>query len=73
MIDFLGQELKVGNTVVAISHHKTSSTLYLGRIIRLTDKTVVIKTIKPKDDWRVKDVMTVAHYKVVRVFNECQF
>lgn len=65
--DFLGKELNVGDKVVALSHKRTSSTLYLGEVEKLTDKMVVIKTVGSKHDWRYKETMCVSSYKVVKV------
>ncbi|WP_251316757.1 hypothetical protein [Flintibacter muris] len=65
--DFLGQELNIGDKVVALSHKRTSSTLYLGEIEKLTDKMVVIKTVDSKHDWRYEETMRVSSYKVVKV------
>lgn len=65
--DFSGKELNVGDKVVALSHKRTSSTLYLGEIEKLTDKMVVIKTVDSKQDWRYNEVMRVSPYKVVKV------
>ena len=65
--DFLGQELNIGDKVVALSHKRTSSTLYLGEIEKLTDKMVVIKTVDGKHDWRYEETMRVSSYKVVKI------
>lgn len=37
MKDFLGQELRVGDEVVFLQHYKTSSSLYKGKIERMTN------------------------------------
>lgn len=65
--DFLGQELNIGDKVVALSHKRTSSTLYLGEIEKLTDKMVVIKTVDSKHDWRYEETMRVSSYKVIKI------
>ena len=62
--DFLGQELNVGDKVVALSHKSTSSTLYLGKVERLTNAMVVIKTVDSEHDWRYSETMLVFPYKV---------
>ena len=67
MTDFLGRELKVGDKVVALAHRRTSSTLYLGVVEKLTNKMVTIKTAGSKHDWRYEETMCVSSYKVVKV------
>lgn len=67
MTDFLGNELSVGDSVVALAHQRTSSTLYLGKIVKLTAKMVVVNTINGEKDWRYDDVMRVSPTKVVKV------
>lgn len=65
--DFLGKELNVGDKVVALSNRRTSSTLYLGEVEKLTDKMVVIKTVGSKHDWRYEETMRVSSYKVIKI------
>lgn len=65
--DFLGKELNVGDKVVALSHKRTSSTLYLGEVEKLTDKMVIIKTVGSKHDWRYEETMRVSSYKVIKI------
>lgn len=67
--DFLGKELNVGDKVVALSHRRTSSTLYLGEVEKLTDKMVVIKTVGSKHDWRYEETMRISPYKVIKINN----
>lgn len=67
MIDLLGNELSVGDVVVAVAHQRTSSTLYIGRVVKLTEKLVVVNTYKKEPDWRVKSSMRVSPYKVAKV------
>lgn len=67
MKDFLGQELSIGDKVVALTHQRTSSTLYLGVIEKLTDKMVVIKAEGAENDWRYHDVMRTYPDKIVKV------
>lgn len=67
MTDFLGKELIPGDKVVALSHNRTSSTLYLGEVEKLTNKMVVIKTVDSEHDWRYGETMYVSPYKVVKV------
>ena len=67
MTDFLGRELKVGDKVVALAHRRTSSTLYLGEVEKLTNKMVVIKTVDSEYDWRYEKTMCVSSYKVVKI------
>lgn len=67
MKDFLGKELSTGDKVVALAHRRTSSTLYLGVIEKLTDKMIVIKAEGAENDWRYHDVMRTYPDKVVKV------
>ena len=67
MTDFLGHELNIGDKVVALAHGRTSSTLYLGEIEKLTNKMVVVKTVDSEHDWRYSETMRVSPYKVVKV------
>lgn len=68
--DFLGQELNIGDKVVALSHKSTSSTLYLGEIEKITRKMVVVKAFNRDHDWRYDEVMRVSPYKVVKMNNK---
>lgn len=43
MKDFLGKELKVGDTVVALSHSRTSSHLFKGVITSFTPQKAYIQ------------------------------
>ena len=68
--DFLGQELNIGDKVVALSHKSTSSTLYLGEIEKITSKMVVVKAFNSNHDWRYDEVMRVSPYKIVKMNNK---
>ncbi len=67
MKDFLGNELSIGDRVVAVSHRRTSSTLYEGTITKLTPKMVEVETKGSEDDWRYEEKMMVSSYKVVKI------
>lgn len=67
MVDFLGKELHVGDKVVGLAHRRTSSTLYLGKVIRITNKMIEVETSSSNDDWRYDKYMRVSPNKVVMV------
>lgn len=67
MVDFLGQELNVGDKVVGLAHQKTSSTLLLGTVSKITEKMVAIETIKKEPDWRYGNVIRLTPEKIVKV------
>ena len=67
MVDFLGRELSIGDHVVALVHQRTSSTLYLAEIMKMTNKMIEVKAIRNEHDWRYDDIMRVSPYKVVKV------
>lgn len=67
MVDFLGKELHVGDKVVGLVHRRTSSTLYLGKVIRITNKMIEVETSSSNDDWRYDKYMRVSPNKVVMV------
>lgn len=67
MTDFLGNELNVGDSVVALAHKSTSSTLVMGEIEKITDKMVRIKTIGSENDWRFDATMRVYPDKVIKI------
>jgi hypothetical protein len=50
-IDLLGQEICIGNYVVASYKNSYSSTLTICRVTRLTEKKVCLKGIQRKDEW----------------------
>lgn len=65
--DFLGNELNIGDEVVALAHQRTSSTLYRGRISKFTKSMVVINTEGYDSDWRFSETMRVSPEKVVKI------
>ncbi len=67
MKDFLGNEINIGDIVVALAHQSTSSCLYEGEIIDVTSRWVVIKVFNSEEDWKLKDIMRVSPCKVVKV------
>lgn len=48
MVDFLKQELQIGDWVVYLMHSKTSAWFEKGRIIRMTDKYICLDTGRRK-------------------------
>lgn len=70
--DFLGNELNIGDEVVALAHQRTSSTLYRGRISKFTKSMVVINTEGYDSDWRFSETMRVSPEKVVKISSNIQ-
>lgn len=64
--DFLGNEIKVGDRVVAMRYRGTSALLYEGVVEKVSPKTVCVKK-KPSEEygWGMYDVMRVDTSKVV--------
>ena len=49
--DLLGQEITVGNYVVASQRSQYSSTMTICRIVRTTPKKVFLENVKTKREW----------------------
>ncbi len=62
MIDFLGQELNIGDNVVYVKHERTSSELIKSKIIGFTNKMVKIEF--NKYSW--KDETNVMPNKLIK-------
>lgn len=68
MKDFLNNEIKIGDRVVAMKHRGTSSFLYKGEVIGFKGQFVVIGKIEDvESEWGLYDEMKVSSYKVVVV------
>ena len=66
MKDFLGREIHVGDTVIALLHGRGSSCLYKGRVRKLMNTMLEIGTAEyEQDNGRAYGTMKVACYKVV--------
>lgn len=66
MKDFLNNEIKIGDKVVAMRHRGTSSFLYKGEVIGFKGQFVIIGKIEDvESEWGLHDEMKVSSYKVV--------
>ena len=66
MKDFLNNEIKIGDKVVAMRHRSTSSFLYKGEVIGFKGSFVIIGKIEDvESEWGLYDEMKVSSYKVV--------
>lgn len=66
MKDFLNNEIKIGDKVVAMRHRGTSSFLYKGEVIGFKGSFVIIGKIEDvESEWGLHDEMKVSSYKVV--------
>lgn len=64
--DFLGNEIKIGDKVVAMRYRGTSALLYEGIVEKVSPKTVCVKKKSTEEyDWGMYDVMRVDAGKVV--------
>lgn len=63
--DFLGNEIKIGDKVVAMRYRGTSALLYEGIVEKVSPKTVCVKKKYKGYDWGMYDVMRVDSGKVV--------
>lgn len=60
-IDFLGQELNVGDDVVFLNHCRTSSSLGRGKITSVSEHTVVIDLATRRAEYKVVKIPCVKH------------
>lgn len=60
-IDFLGQELNVGDNVVFLNHYRTSSNLGQGKITSMTEHTVTIDLATRRAEYKVVKIPCVKH------------
>ena len=66
MKDFLGTEINVGDSVVAMKYRGTSSFLYKGIVSKITDKGMIkIKAEKNSAEWGLCETMRVSNYKTI--------
>lgn len=66
MKDFLNNEIRIGDKVVAIRHRGGSSFLYKGEVIGLKGQFVIVGKIEDiESEWGLRDEMKVSSYKVV--------
>lgn len=66
MKDFLNNEIKIGDKVVAMRYRGTSSFLYKGEVIEFKGQFVIIGKIENVENkWGLHDEMKVSSYKVV--------
>lgn len=60
-IDFLGQELNVGDDVVYLNHSRTSSSLGRGKITSMSEHTVTIDLATRRAEYKVVKIPRVEH------------
>lgn len=60
-VDFLGQELNVGDNVVFLNHCRTSSNLGRGKITSMAEHTVTIDLATRRAEYKVVKIPCIKH------------
>ena len=60
-VDFLGQELNVGDNVVFLNHCRTSSSLGRGKITSISEHTVIIDLATRRAEYKVVKIPCMEH------------
>lgn len=68
MKDFLDNEIRIGDQVVAMRHRGTSSFLYKGEVMGIHGQFVIVGNIEnAEQEWGLRDEMKVSACKTVVV------